>query len=140
MDKQEWIEREIERVTHQTGKAERDVEPCAKSAKYDVQSKRVLVEMGNGCLFAFPAKNVQGLEDANDDDLSDIELLGGGSALHWPRVNADIRVESVLKGIFGSKKWMMRLAASEAGSHSSERKKLSSRENGKKGGRPRKAA
>lgn len=140
MDKQEWIENEIARVTRETAKAERDAEPCAMSARYDGRSKRIVVELDNGCLFAFPAKYVQGLEDAGDADLADIELLGGGYALHWPRVNADIRIEGALAGIFGSSKWMMRLAAREAGSRSSEKKALSSRENGKKGGRPSKAA
>jgi hypothetical protein len=48
-------------------------------------------------------------------DLADIELVAGGYALHWPRVNADIRVEDALAGIFGSRKWMQRLAAAEAG-------------------------
>ena len=114
--------------------------PCARSARYDEQSRRILVEMDNGCLFAFPARSVQGLENASEDDLCEMELPGGGYALHWPRVNADIRIESALTGIFGSRKWMMRLAASEAGSRSSTKKASPSRENGKKGGRPRKAA
>lgn len=140
MDKQDWIEKEIARVSHKTGKEEYEAEPCANSAKYDEPSKRILVELDNGCLFAFPAGNVQGLEQATQEELSDIELLGGGYALSWPRVNADIRIEAALTGIFGSKKWMIRLAAREAGSHSSARKTISSRENGKKGGRPRKVA
>lgn len=140
MIKTDWVEKEIANAAGKVGKDEKSDEPHAKSARYDEQSQRILVELDNGCLFAFPAKHVQGLEGASPDELSDIELLGGGYALHWPRVNADIRIEGAMSGIFGSRKWMMRLAAREAGARSSATKTTSSRENGKKGGRPRKAA
>ncbi len=140
MDDLNWINKEIARVseTHKPGTD--DYEPHAKSARFDRRSRRILVEMDNGCLFAFPAKHVQGLELATPEELADIELLGGGYALHWPRANADIRIESALAGIFGSKKWMMRLAAKEAGERTSEKKASAARANGTKGGRPRKLA
>ena len=140
MDDLSWIDKEIVRVseTHRAGAVNH--EPRAKSARFDRRSHRVLVEIDNGCLFAFPAKHVQGLEQATLEELADIELLGDGYALHWPRVNADIRIESALAGVFGSKKWMMRLAAKEAGERKSERKASAARTNGAKGGRPRKLA
>jgi hypothetical protein len=90
-------------------------------------------------VFAFPAKLVQGLKQATPEELVDIELLGCGYALHWSRVNADIRIESVLAGVFGSKK-MMRLAAKKTGERTSEKKAFAARTNGTKGGRPRKLA
>lgn len=140
MDDLNWIDKEIARIsaTHK-GSAD-DREPRAKSARFDRRSRRILVEMDNDCLFAFPAKHVQGLEQATLEEMADIELLGEGYALHWPRVNADIRIESALAGIFGSKKWMMRLAARNAGERTSEKKASAARANGAKGGRPRKLA
>lgn len=122
MDDMDWIDKEIARVSgaHKPGVDDR--EPHAKSARLDRKSHRVLVEMDNGCLFAFPAKHVQGLEQATLEELADIELLGDGYALHWPRVNADIRIENALAGIFGSKKWMMRLAAKDAGERTPKKK------------------
>ncbi len=114
--------------------------PHAKTARYDRARKRIVVELDNGCAFAFPAHNVQGLEHATAAQLADIELLGEGYALHWPRLNADIRIEGALAGVYGSKAWMMHLAAREAGKHTSPRKAAASRENGRRGGRPRKAA
>lgn len=114
--------------------------PHAKTARYDRKSGRVVVELDNGCAFAFPARNVQGLEAAKPGELAEIELLGDGFVLHWPKVNADIRIEGALSGVYGSKAWMLRLAASEAGKRTSPRKATAARLNGQKGGRPRKDA
>ncbi len=114
--------------------------PHAKTARYDRRSGRVVVELDNGCAFAFPARNVQGLEAAKPGDLAEIELLGDGFVLHWPRVNADIRIEGALSGVYGSKAWMLRLAASEVGKTTTPKKAAAARLNGQKGGRPRKAA
>ena len=140
MDDLNWIDKEIARVSATHEASADDREPRAKSARFDRRSCRILVEMDNHCLFAFPAKHVQGLEGATLEELADIELLGNGYALHWPRVNADIRIESALAGTFGSRKWMMRLAARNAGERTSEKKASAARANGAKGGRPRKLA
>lgn len=140
MDEPNWIDKEIARVSETRKTSADEHEPHAISARFDRRSRRILVEMENGCLFAFPAKHVQGLEQATLEELADIELLGGGYALHWPRVNADIRIESALAGIFGSRKWMMRLVAKDAGERTSEKKSSAARANGAKGGRPRKLA
>lgn len=138
----DWIDGIIERdfdAAIERGK-ESSGSPRALSVRLDRKTRRIVAELDNGCSFAFPANNVQGLEEATLEELADIELLGGGYALHWPRVNADIRIESALVGIFGSKKWMLRLAAQEAGKSTSEKKALAARTNGAKGGRPRKIA
>lgn len=136
-----WIEKEIARVAEVCRTMPKEVkEPLALTARYDDKHERIVVELDNDCLFAFPAHHVQGLEGANTETLSDIHLLGGGYALHWPRANASLRIEAALAGIFGSNKWMHRLAAREAGSRTSDSKASAARENGKKGGRPKKSA
>ena len=114
--------------------------PHAKSARYDRRSGRIVIELDNGCAFAFPARQVQGLENATVAQLAEIELLGDGYALHWPGPNADIRIEGALAGIYGSRAWMTRLAAQEAGRSTSPRKSAAARANGAKGGRPKQAA
>lgn len=133
-----WIEKEVARVSKATKIVA--LEPHARSARFDRKNGRIVIELDNDCVFAFPARSVQGLEDATPTQLSGMELLGGGYALHWPRVNASIRIEGALVGIFGSRNWMLRLAAREAGSRTSPSKAAASRENGKKGGRPARAA
>ena len=109
--------------------------PHAASARYDRRSRRIIVELTNGSLFAFPAELAQGLAGAAADQLSEIELSGSGYGLHWPLLDADLTVPGLLAGVFGTARWM----AAQAGRASSPAKAAAARRNGAKGGRPHKA-
>ena len=109
--------------------------PLAVSAKYS--QGRVHVELNNDCAFVFPSKSAQGLAGAKAESLKIIEVQGNGIGLHWPLLDADLYVPSLLKGIMGTRQWMRELGK-VGGSARSERKSISSKENGKLGGRPRK--
>jgi hypothetical protein len=114
-------------------------EPRAKSARYDRRSRRVIVSLTNGCTFAFPARDAEGLEGASDAALANVEILGAGAGLHWKRLDVDLSVPGLLAGLFGTKAWMDRQRASNAGSARSPEKAAAARANGKRGGRPPKA-
>src|ERR1035438_3730383 len=92
------------------GKTARATEPRAAKARYDRKLGRVIVELTNGCTFAFPARLAQGLESATDDQLAAVEILGHGYGLHWEALDADISISGLLAGIFGTKAHMARLA------------------------------
>jgi hypothetical protein len=113
-------------------------EPRAAAARYDAASGKVVVELTNGCTFAFPARALQGLGEASDAELAEVEVLGSGFGLHWERLDADFTVPGLMMGLFGTKAWM-REQARRAGRARSAAKAAAARENGKKGGRPRKA-
>jgi hypothetical protein len=117
------------------GRVAAQIEPRATSARFDAGHGRVVVDLTNGCTFAFPARIVQGLEQASDADLAEVAVLGSGYALHWPTLDVDITVPGVLAGVFGTKAYMARLA----GQATSPAKAAAARSNGAKGGRPRKA-
>ena len=84
------------------GRAARLHEPRAAAARYDGQLGRVIVELTNGCTFAFPPRLAQGLEAATDDQLARVEVLGAGHALHWETLDADLSLPGLLAGLFGT--------------------------------------
>lgn len=117
------------------GRAARASEPRAVAARFDRASGRVIVDLENGCTFAFPPHLAQGLEGATDDQLASIELLGWGYGLHWEELDVDLSLPGLMAGIFGTKAWMAR----RAGQATSPAKAAAARANGAKGGRPRKS-
>jgi hypothetical protein len=113
-------------------------EPRARTARYDKRTGRVVIELTNGCAFAFPAALGQGLSGATAGQLSAVEVMPGGFGLRWEELDADLAVPSLVAGIFGSKCWMAELGR-QGGLVRTERKAATARANGAKGGRPRKA-
>ena len=118
------------------GRAARLHEPRAAAAHYDRERDRVIVELSNGCSFAFPPHLAEGLGDATADQLAEVQLLGAGYGLHWEALDVDLSVPDLLAGLFGTKSYMARLA----GQANSAAKAAAARANGAKGGRPRKSA
>jgi hypothetical protein len=116
------------------GKIARVTEPRAAKARYDRKLDRIIVDLTNGCTFAFPPRLAQGLEAATDNQLASVEILGDGYGLHWNVLDVDLSIPGLLAGIFGTKSYMARLA----GKAKSPAKAAASRANGAKGGRPRK--
>ena len=118
------------------GRTARLHEPRAVAARYDQQLGRVVVKLANDCTFAFPPQLVQGLEIATEEQLSQVEILGAGSGLHWEALDADLSIPGLLAGLFGTKAYL----AQQAGRTTSLAKAAAARANGAKGGRPRRSA
>lgn len=108
------------------------------SARYDRRSNRIVLALSTGVELAFEPARAQGLGGANAAQLSDIEISPSGLGLHWPRLDADLYVPSLLKGVFGSKRWMAGQLGAAGGSSRSAAKSAAARANGRKGGRPQK--
>jgi hypothetical protein len=98
----------------------------------------VVVELTNGAFFGFPAHLGQGLRGASPEDLAEVEVSPSGEALHWERLDVDLRVPALLHGVFGTKAWMRELGRA-GGRVRSKAKTRAARLNGAKGGRPRKS-
>lgn len=136
-----WIAEALHDFDHasRAGASATAAEPRARAARYDPRNRRVVVDLTNGCTFAFPVQLAQGLSDAGDVDLAQVEVLPGGEGLHWERLDADLSVPRLVMGIFGSGAWMRELGR-KGGSASSSAKRKAARANGRKGGRPVKQA
>jgi Protein of unknown function (DUF2442) len=109
--------------------------PLAIAARYE--AGRIRVELNNGCAFEFPVKHAQGLAGAKVTDLRTIEIQASGLGLYWPKLDADLYVPSLVRGILGTKQWMAQIGAS-GGKATTRAKTTAARANGKLGGRPRK--
>ena len=123
-------------AARERGRLAAETEPRARSARYQKSTGRVVVELSNGCLFAFPAQLGEGLGGASAAELAKVEVLPGGSGLHWEALDVDLSVPGLVAGIFGSRHWMAELGRA-GGSATSAAKAAAARANGRKGGRPR---
>lgn len=72
--------------------------------------------------------------------MAEIEISPAGLGLHWPRLDADVYVPALMQGVFGTRRWMAALLGPAGGKASTKAKAAAARENGRKGGRPRKHA
>ena len=132
----DWTKAQIDRALAR-GRRRALTEPQASSARYDRRTGRVRVELTNGCSFTFPPRALQGMAQANEAELADVEIAGVGHALHWPRLDADFTVPGLLMGVFGTRAWMASELARHAGQSRSAAKAAAARANGRRGGRPR---
>ncbi|MGB8132095.1 MAG: DUF2442 domain-containing protein [Candidatus Angelobacter sp.] len=114
--------------------------PKAISVHYDRKSGRIVVDLSSKLTLSFSPDDAQGLENAKPSQLDEIEITPSGFGIHFPRLDADLYVPSLLEGFLGSRKWMASRLGQVGGQSTSTAKRSASRANGKLGGRPRKAA
>jgi len=134
----EISEAEFEAANRRTEEL-RERHSYAVKAYYDQPRNRVVIEMANGIEIAFDPHRAQGLEDATPAELVDIEITPAGLGLYFPRRDADFSIPALKEAIFGTRKWMAARLGAKGGQAKSEKKREASRNNGKLGGRPKKA-
>ena len=123
------------RTARAEGAARDRIEPRAVCAEYDAARDVVLVQLQSGAWFGFPPSAVFELRGASDEDLSAVEVEAFGEALHWETLDADVSVPGIIFDSLDAPAWWARWIAART----SEKKAAAARENGKKGGRPRKS-
>jgi hypothetical protein len=114
--------------------------PIAVAARYDRRSGRIIVALSSGIDVMFGPDKTQGLQGAKPAQLAAIEISPSGLGLHFPKLDADLYLPALLDGWLGSRRWMAARMGEQGGRARSAAKRAASRENGKLGGRPRKAA
>lgn len=133
----EVSEREL-KAANRRGAARKAAFPAVTSVRYDRRAARVVVALASGIELTFSPSQVQGLEQACPADLQRAEISPSGQGIHFPLLDADIHIPSLLDGFLGSRSWVASEMGKRGGAVSSEAKAAASRENGKLGGRPRK--
>jgi hypothetical protein len=98
-----------------------------------------ILKLTDGRRRVLPREDLQGLQSGTKEQLAHIEIVGGGTGLHWPDLDADLYVPALLRGVYGNRLWLAKIGK-RGGSARTIAKKRAARANGKLGGRPRKGA
>ncbi len=83
-------------------------EPRLVSLLYNPQPELDLFifRMSDGARHIIARENLQGLQNATVQQLSQVELLDEGTGIHWPDLDVSFYVPDLLRSIYGTKKWM----------------------------------
>jgi hypothetical protein len=127
---------EFDRAIERANKLRREPMVTAVEYKAGPGLDLLILKLSDGHRHVIPREELQGLQSATKEQLGRVEILGGGTGLHWPDLDADFYVPGLLRGVYGNKKWMAEIGRS-GGSVRSAAKKRAARVNGVKGGRPR---
>ena len=118
----------------QRWEADRAARPIPAGVRFDELSESIIVEFTNGASFIFPARALEGLQEATPAQLAGVELLGE-TGLHWESLDSDYSIAGLMNGIFGSKAFMELQRREEQSP--SPAKIAARRANGTRGGRPK---
>lgn len=108
---------QIPAATARAEEADR-TEPRARTATFDPVTRRVRIELKNGCAYEFPADLCQGLRGVPDDVLAKVEVYPYGIGLRWDALDIDFSVPGLVAGKFGNKAWMRQIESEMAGDDS----------------------
>jgi hypothetical protein len=117
------------------GKEAAVTEPRANNVTYAPGSELITLDV----TVRFPKDFIEELVDATPEQIAAVRVDASGSSLRWDDLNLDLGVAELLKGVYGTQKWMAKLGR-KGGRATSGAKAAAARENGKKGGRPPKRA
>jgi hypothetical protein len=131
---QDELEQQFIEATRR-GEGLRNNELRAKSATYDGQHRRLVIEMMDRSLLAIPTEQIQGLAGASPAQIKTVELAG--DTLQWDSLDLYYSVAGLAAGRLGTSAWMAELGR-RGGRVSSKAKATAARQNGMRGGRPRK--
>jgi len=82
--------------------------PRAISAAYDRALDVIILKIDSGRRLVIPREDLQGLENATEEQIAHIEIFGGLD-IAWPQLDLDHYLPALMEGIYGSDQWMQRL-------------------------------
>ncbi len=71
----------------------------SKKAWYE--SGMICMSMSEGKEVRFPVELNKKLKNANDKQRNNIEVICGGTGLHWPDIDEDLSVTGIMEGRYG---------------------------------------
>jgi len=113
--------------------------PAAVAVRYDQRIERVVITLASKLNIAFAPGDVQALAHATPASLAETQISPSGLGIHFPLLDVDLYLPALLEGFLGSQRWVASNNGKKGGQARSSAKSSAARENGKLGGRPRKA-
>ncbi len=93
----------------------------AKSVIYKADAREVIVTLNDGSRHAWPVRLLEmvklsqdgwvPLVDVSDQQLSTVEVYGGGQYILWDELDQAFKVADLLSGVYGREAWMKGLMA-----------------------------
>jgi len=123
------------------GRAETDTEIRAQAVRYVPERDAIEIVTNRNAGFLIPRQWIGVLQDVPIEELDRLEVWPDGSAIELEDRDIQISVHGLLTAILPAmlpSKAIASLFASRGGQSTSRAKRISSRANGRKGGRPRK--
>jgi hypothetical protein len=80
--------------------------PHAVAAVYLPYLRRIMVTLNTGIEVAIDPSRLQTIQDAKPSMLREIEITPMGDALFFPKLDDGIYLPGILRGIYGTRKWM----------------------------------
>lgn len=80
----------------------------------------LILKLSDGRRHLIPREELQGLESATKEQIAQVEVLGNGTGLHWPALDVDHYVPSLLRNVYGTKAWTAEIGHSKARKQSND--------------------
>ncbi|MBE9061237.1 DUF2442 domain-containing protein [cf. Phormidesmis sp. LEGE 11477] len=97
-------------------------ERLAVSARYISSSRELEITLDDGSRHLIPVDRLEMVESApdayvpiakpSDEQLGDVKVWGGGSAIYWESIEQVFRVDELMAGIYGRPAWMKNISVS----------------------------
>lgn len=110
----------------------------ATTVSYDAKQDAIIVELSNDCAVRIPRRNVSEFAELRTAEMNNIRLSAIGDAIAVGSHDVHVDVGGLLRDVFPASLLGKRFAAL-GGKATSAAKARAARENGARGGRPRKA-
>ena len=120
------------------GSKAQTTEPRAIAVHYDRSREHIIITLQRGATIGIPVGAIDEVAGADRRQLARVSLTPIGDALHWADLDVDVSLPGLLQETLGASIGAS-ILGKVGGSAKSLVKAASSKVNGAKGGRPRKA-